>query len=291
MQALPHIRRRHPAAAQPPPVELPPDEGVRCPRCDYNLTALRSERCPECGLRLDWDEIRRTAAREPAIAFERARGLWKLPAFVETAACVLLTPWSFARQIRQRVSLPHAAAFFGLCFVPPGIVCLLERETYFLPWILTALVCVVLEALLLWTLEGLARTRHGPALRFWLAAGGYTTAVVATEFYLGPPVLFVTDLLGLFGSPGRAELDALHASFFYADRPEAIIYGAQIALWLTGLIWLLVSRARRRGMAPLRCAVLGFFALILLILLYSAAYQYVGWTIVWGLDRLGIMRI
>lgn len=288
MQALPQIRRK--AAAGPPAVELPPDEGLRCPRCDYNLTALRSERCPECGLRLDWDEIRRTAAREPAIAFERARGLWKLPAFVETVACVLLTPWSFARQIGRRVSLAQAGLFFLLCFVPPGIVCLLERETYFLPWILTALVCVVLEALLLWTLEWLARTRHGPALRFWLAAGGYTTAVVATEFYLGPPVLFFTDLLRLLGG-AATRLEAFEGSFFYEDLPEAAIYGTQIALWLIGLVWILVSRARRRGMAPLRCAVLAFLASILLILLYSGAYQYVGWMIVWGLDRLGVMRI
>ncbi len=288
MHALPQIRRTGAVAAKPPPVELPPDEGLRCPRCDYNLTALRSARCPECGLLLDWDQIRRTAAREPAIAFERARGLWKLPAFVETAACVLLTPWSFARQIQQHFSLVHAGVFFLLCFVPPGIVCLLERETYFLPWILTALACVVLEAVMLWTLEGLARTRHGPALRFWLAAGGYTTAVVATEFYLGPPVLFFTDLFELVT---RHKVDDFQASFFYSGLPEVAIYAAQIALWIAALVWILVARARRRGMAPPRCAVLACSAVVLLVLLYAAAFQYIGWAIVWGLDRLGVMRI
>ena len=272
----------------PPPVDAPADEGVRCPRCDYNLTALRSDRCPECGLTLDWATIRRTAAREPAIAFEAARGWRKLPAFVQTVATVLLTPWTFARQIQQRVSGAHAAAFFALCFVPPGITCLLQRERYFLPWVLTAIVCVVLEALLLWTLEWIARTRHGRALRFWLCAGCYTTAIVATEFYLGPPTLFVTDLLEpLVGH----DLGTYQGSFFYGDFPEAVIYAAQVLLWLIGLVWLLVVRAWRRGMAAGRCAILAAFATVLLILLYASVYQYVGWGIVWTLDRLGMMRI
>lgn len=284
MTTLSGLLRREP----PPPVELPADEGVRCPRCDYNLTALRGDRCPECGLRLDWDAIRRTAAGEPAIAFEAARGWRKLPAFVQTVATVLLTPWTFARQIQQRVSVVHAAAFFLLCFVPPGVVCLAEREPYFLPWVLTAAVCVVLEAVLLWTLEFIARTRHGAALRFWLCAGGYTTAVVATEFYLGPPVLFVTDLLEPL--VGR-DLGTYQASFFYSDIPERIIYAAQIGLWLLGLVWLLIARARRRGLARHRCAMLGAFAAVLLILLYACVYQYVGWAIVWTLDRIGVMRI
>ncbi len=284
MTTLSGLLRRDP----PPPVEAPADEGVRCPRCDYNLTALRGDRCPECGQQLDWGLIRRTAAGEPAIAFEAARGWRKLPAFVQTVATVLLTPWTFARQIQQRVSAIHAAAFFALCFVPPGVVCLVEREPYFLPWVLTAAVCVVLEALLLWTLECVARTRYGAALRLWLCAGCYTTAVVATEFYLGPPVLFVTDML----EPLVArDLGTYQASFYYSDTPERVIYAAQIALWLTGLLWLLVARARRRGMTAARCVILASFATIGLILLYACVYQYVGWAIVWTLDRIGMMRI
>ena len=157
-----------------------------------------------------------------------------------------------------------------------------------MPWILTALACVVLEALMLWTLEGLARTRHGPALRFWLAAGGYTTAVVATEFYLGPPVLYLTDLFEL---ATRHKVDDYQGSFFYSGLPEAAIYAAQIALWIAALVWILVARARRRGMAASRCAVLACSAVVLLVLLYAAAFQYIGWAIVWGLDRLGVMRI
>jgi hypothetical protein len=38
---------------------LPPT----CKRCDYNLTGLRDERCPECGTRFTWREVRQRVAR------------------------------------------------------------------------------------------------------------------------------------------------------------------------------------------------------------------------------------
>jgi len=35
-------------------IPLPPT----CARCGYNLTGLRQRRCPECGLRFEWQEVR-----------------------------------------------------------------------------------------------------------------------------------------------------------------------------------------------------------------------------------------
>jgi hypothetical protein len=34
-----------------------------CPRCSYNLTGLTEPRCPECGSRFHWGQVRQAAAR------------------------------------------------------------------------------------------------------------------------------------------------------------------------------------------------------------------------------------
>lgn len=36
---------------------IPPEWGLRCPHCDYDLTGLSNRRCPECGRRFDPHEI------------------------------------------------------------------------------------------------------------------------------------------------------------------------------------------------------------------------------------------
>ncbi len=34
-----------------------------CPRCEYNLSGKRHARCPECGLRINWDELQHRTRR------------------------------------------------------------------------------------------------------------------------------------------------------------------------------------------------------------------------------------
>ena len=46
----------------PPPAE---STGLRCPHCDYDLTGLTEDRCPECGEAFDRELLRKIAANEP----------------------------------------------------------------------------------------------------------------------------------------------------------------------------------------------------------------------------------
>src|SRR4051812_18016461 len=43
---------------------------LRCPLCDYNLRGLTEPRCPECGAKFDWDELRNPARRLHPYLFE-----------------------------------------------------------------------------------------------------------------------------------------------------------------------------------------------------------------------------
>ena len=53
---------------------------VGCPACEYNLRDLRSDVCPECGVRLDMDTM---LGADPGFAARRRRLIW-------AAAAVLL---------------------------------------------------------------------------------------------------------------------------------------------------------------------------------------------------------
>jgi hypothetical protein len=54
-----------------------PDTGLQCPRCGYNLTAITSPLCPECGERFVITNARGYLAKHPPSALRRASvALW-----------------------------------------------------------------------------------------------------------------------------------------------------------------------------------------------------------------------
>ncbi len=252
------------------------DEGLRCPRCAYNLTGLAEPRCPECGAAFDWARVRAAAGRGPAIAFERAPGWRKMPAFFVTAATVILTPWVFARQMQRGASLAHAAAFFLLCFVPALVRAIADRDDYFNVWLVTAAECVLVEALLLWGLERLFVGPWNSNLRCWLCAGGYTTAVVLTESLTGPPALLLSELIASLA--GRPQ-GWIHVSFIYEREPTRTFHALQVAGWIVPLVWVLVARLRRAGSSRSMITLLTPAVIVLLLTLYVLMCEYVyPWT-------------
>jgi hypothetical protein len=62
------------------PLAAPEDEALRCPLCEYDLRGLVEPRCPECGYRFSWEELRDPARRLHRYLFEHhpERNLWSL---------------------------------------------------------------------------------------------------------------------------------------------------------------------------------------------------------------------
>ncbi len=50
-------------------------EGLKCPLCEYDLRGLEEARCPECGGRFDWGELRDEGRHRLGWLFEHRRGI------------------------------------------------------------------------------------------------------------------------------------------------------------------------------------------------------------------------
>jgi len=245
------------------------DSGLRCPRCDYNLTGLTRPRCPECGATFTWEYVRALAERRPQIAFERARGWARLRGFIVTWATVLLAPWKFAGQAVRCVH-GRAALVFGLiCFAWTLLSFFFGADLLFLlTWWTVAAIYLTIQTPLLFLLD-MPHWREGwRGLWFWAAVGGYTSAVVASEFYAGPPLIglfYLLELVTGFGgglvSPGGTFGTTLHWT--------------QMILWLNGPALCYAARQRiRRGRTTPGHIVVSGCTWLLLLVLYGAVLDY-----------------
>jgi hypothetical protein len=94
------------------------DSGLHCPKCEYNLTGIESERCPECGTTINWDAVRLVRdveAQRPSTCWERWPWPLKPLAFLVTAFQAALLPWIFARQLPACPRRLAALTFLVLC--------------------------------------------------------------------------------------------------------------------------------------------------------------------------------
>jgi hypothetical protein len=87
----------------PPTPAVSPPEGqantqeIACPMCEYNLRGLTEPRCPECGYRFDWAELRDARRRPHRYLFEHhpeanLKSFWK-------TAWGGLRPWRFWKEL------------------------------------------------------------------------------------------------------------------------------------------------------------------------------------------------
>lgn len=256
----------HPA---PPQQSSSVDTGLRCPVCEYNLTGLSEPRCPECGQLFDWDELRRAASGAPVISFERARGWRKVTAFVVTWATVLFAPWVFARQAVQRVSVGRALIFGGICFLPVTARYALEGfDASYFAWVSAAAIYIVLQAALFILLDPTGWRRPLSTFAFWLAIGGYTTAIVVTECFYVAPLLSAGDLWDRLWEFLTGQL-SISQVYGLVDAEPKWVGWLQLAVWLVGLAGCYVARLRKRH-PPLALLVpLTLLCVMLLLGLYA----------------------
>ncbi len=242
-----------------------------CPRCDYNLTGLPRPRCPECGFEFEWHEVGAARPR-PTIRFEQASGWDRLPAFFITWITVLVTPWIFAQQIVRQARVRWALVFAAACFAFTPLSFVFEPQPELLDlagwWIIAAFYLPVQTLVL--AAADVAHWKHFRAsLRFWLAAGCYTSAVVATEVF-GSPLMTAGDLWRLASG---VRFPILINAEMYALTLTAAIGWGQLALWVIGLGCCYFARLRRRNWSGLWTSVATGLLLLGLILLHSLALE------------------
>lgn len=234
------------------------DSGLRCPRCDYNLTGITNSRCPECGNSVDWG-----AVQAAALAGSRRRGPpwerwpWYLApvSFMVTALQTAFTPWILARQIpdRPRLWLPlifaaTCAAGFWLGFMQ------CYRFTYAYHWLIGAASYAVMQVLALPPL--LPRRRPTWAWRYWLTITCYTTyplplyPLLAWMRFYHPVLRWIFYPGGFQYAPVSPPYISFRSSPLWPFNMSSSFDGLTTFLyylWLSGLLVIAVSSVRPKS--------------------------------------------
>lgn len=193
-----------------------------CPGCGYDLRAGKSPACPECGLPVD-----REAMRRSTIPWVLADRWWKWPlAYARTVWRISNKPRRFAEEMMRPVD-PVAARRFRLASVAIGWCCLM------LPG------CVGLAI-------AQAATRGEGLPRMGVPIG---VVAVPALLGLGVTLWWATALPGLWMRGGDQPLVRANRAVALADYLAGVMGWWPVALLAAGLAWLLESIARSGAFA------------------------------------------
>ena len=213
------------------------DEGLVCPSCEYNLTGLSGNQCPECGAIIDWAQV--CAARQkdedgPGTDWDRFRGLRRPLGFFVTAFRATTTPWILARQLRISPDPNAPLGFLLICMIGAITIgrSLHDVDTNLcISWIIGVATCVLLQTIVfgLWLPVGRQRSSH----RYWFAVSAYTSYPLLLEGFVGEPpyiILGTSNIWPLFS--WRGPHNAVITVIYY--------------VWLIGLVVIAGTRLSRR---------------------------------------------
>ncbi len=98
------MAEQSPSAQSAPAIEEP--DGLVCPRCGYDLRAISSENCPECGLPID-----RTSISLSRIPWEHCKELGYFRGFWDTTGYAVFHPLQLAKEVYRPISYRRARWF------------------------------------------------------------------------------------------------------------------------------------------------------------------------------------
>jgi len=100
------------------------DEGLRCPECEYNLTGLERDVCPECGEGFDRGRLLAELAGAPAPIpiWSRRSEIGGPKAFALTLVEIWFHPARYAERFPTNPDSEEAAAFSGYCLIVATVV-------------------------------------------------------------------------------------------------------------------------------------------------------------------------
>ncbi len=238
------------------------DQRLHCLRCDYNLTGLTGDVCPECGGSINWAAVREAAdesVQPDATEWRRWRWYLKPVGFLVTALTAALMPWRLARQLPDRPKLWAPLAFGALCYTwPAGYLVLFDPgdRQMFVLWLGSAVVCLVVESVLLGGLFPVGRRKH--SIRFWLAACSYASWPLPLEVMTESiPILLI----------GESSIWPFPGGWVDPELSTSLIF----YLWCVDLLVIAAVRSRRQAWWRFAVAAAGF-PLITLLLSYGSAY-------------------
>jgi hypothetical protein len=221
------------------------DEGLRCLRCNYNLTGVGSKVCPECGKRFRIEHLRALLA---GVAWTRipfwsgrTRGR-RVKAFLLTAFAITIRPVQFARVMFRFPNADDAQQFRNAAhltaLLPLTVACVALSLNHVYPPIIVIPLIAWITARLCELFEyGVWRraVRHHPRAKdyatvltcltshhlamtvgacfFSLAVQGFGSVSVLSIVLGGPLVLWWADIVWLaWGVTGRVKTTAFVAA-------------------------------------------------------------------------------